>query len=320
MGGRTQSASTSAGAAKGSARTPEKKTDKAAEPRERLAQGRPALERSAQGGKSAGPAFGGAAGVGRGSGDIWQRFISRRVCGVSLGELGRAWDSAKSLFDYTKTGESAKAIASDASAPDNGTGATGNRARISLAVVLLAGIIIFAISLLTTMESIEVANFASDTMSELSGTIQPKLDYSVLLPVSAYQFLLYIIVGTLIFYAHEGIAFAIARLTGGRGTLGAQLYAASVAWLAVSFSLAASLLVPLPCLVFAALLSLALVSLVYLMVYSYARLYSEVHGISFMHSLAIVLLLIVPTLAVWALATNFVADLLGLSYLLSAGV
>jgi hypothetical protein len=249
----------------------------------------------------------GAAGKRPAAAEIWRKAGEYRVYGVSYGAMRRSWEGAKGLFDLKKADDTLKGLVPHA---DD---------RIAMATVLLSGLVVFAIALLMTLESIHVVNFASDTLTEVLGTAQQKLDFGIMLPVTLYYFLLYIVAGTVIFYAHEGVAYALARATGGKGTLTQQIYVSSVLWLALSISLVVWLLIPLPCLVFAAVLSLILVSLLYVMAYMWAKAYSVVHGISLPHAAIIVLLLMVPRLAIWAMVSTRLALLLGIPLSLQGG-
>lgn len=239
--------------------------------------------------------------------EIWRKAEEYGVCGVSYAALKTSWKGALGLFNHKKAAETLEALSKHANN------------RLALAVVLLSGLVIFGLMVLTTFMMIEATNYQSDMIAEIVGSPQPKLDYNILPSIAVYYFLLFAVIGTFIFYAHEGIAYALAHVTGGKGTLAQHLYVSSVVWLAVSISMAAYLFLPFLCLAFATILSLLLVSLLYLMVYMYAKAYSVVHGISFLHALMVVLVLIAPTLALWWFVATALAAVLGIPTSIQVG-
>ncbi len=234
----------------------------------------------------------------------WKEFA---VSGVRLGGLYDAWECAKDFF-YPERRARAEGLA-----------ASGGDARLAFAIIILAGIVIFSIGVLYSLESIYVGNLLLETLGEVTGTEQPRFDLAVLLPSSAFQFLLYVALGSLITIAHEGVAFLLFRMSGGGGTLGQQLHAGGVVWLAAAMSLGASLLLPLPCLQWLAVASMAAITLAYVLIFMSARVYSKVHGVSGIHSAAITLLLLGPRLWVWLAAADVLAGITGISPMIQPG-
>jgi len=228
-------------------------------------------------------------------------------CGVRLGALVEAWESGKSFFVPANRAEAESFAAS------------GNDARLGVAAIVLGGLAIFVIGVLYSLESVYVGNLLLETLSDVTGTAQPRFDIAVLAPSAAFQFLLYAVLGTIITIAYEGVAFLLFRLSGGSGTLARQLHAGGVIWLAAAISLGASLLLPLPCLQWIGVASMAALTLVYTLLFMGARINSRVHDVSAVHSGIIVLLLIGPRLAIWIVATDVLAGLTGISPMIQAG-
>lgn len=208
--------------------------------------------------------------------------------------------SAKALYEPGKLAETLGAMA----------GAADIRA--AYAALALSGLVTLLLAFLTSLESVYLVNYSSDLVSEFSGIPQPRLELDSLVPVVAYQALLYLPFSIAIAVAHEALAFLIMKATGGKGSFSGQLYMAAVIALAISFSGVLSLFIPLPCLQVVAGFGILAINL-YFLLYVSARAYSAVHGISVMHSLGVILLLVIPRFAILAFFTNWLAVLLGLS-------
>jgi len=221
------------------------------------------------------------------------------IWGIRFDAVGKAWDCAKGLFDPQKAPEKLAAMAS------------GGDDRLALGLFALGGFLIFAIWFLSSIEYIYVLNFEFQTVGEITGETLPRLELGVLAPIAAYEFLLWCVLAFIINLAHEGIAFFIARISGGRGTLGGQMYLSSLVWLAISISMVAVLLGPLYLLCIISIASLVLVSLLYLGVYMTARALAIAHKIEFAHALAIALVLAIPRVIMLAIAMDLLAALFG---------
>lgn len=232
--------------------------------------------------------------------EIWKGVEEAQFHGVSLASLRKSWDGAKWLFDPTKA-----------------AGALGDvlpiaDLRLGLAMFFAGGLLIFLLMLTTQAESLYMANFALETVAEITGDAMPQIDTGILAPIALYQFLLYVVFATAVNCAHEGLAFGLARASGGKGTFGRQFYLSSVVWMAVAYSLSATLLAPLFCLGYLGILSVVLVSFIYLMLYTGGRAYSVAHGISLPHGILIALIFGIPRIAVLLMATNLAASMVGL--------
>src|SRR5262249_25012464 len=99
-------------------------------------------------------------------------------------------NAAKDVFYFLRLGESSKKVKN----ADSVLRPLLPLANINLALLLLllSGVIITVLSFLTTYESRNLANFASDTLTEATGVPQAKITMGMLVPVAAFQFLLYV--------------------------------------------------------------------------------------------------------------------------------
>ncbi len=189
--------------------------------------------------------------------------------------------------------------------------------KLACYIFFLSGVITALISFATSIESYYLTNFASDTLSEATGIIPKKIAFASLLPVAVYDFILYIVAGVVISIAFEAAAFAIIKMSGGKGKLSEQFYLSSVIGLAVSFASVLSLLFPLN--VFFSLLCIQIVvgigfmiALAYLILFLNAKAYRMVHDISMLHAITVLLVVGVPRLAVTFFIMNALAPALGL--------
>ena len=182
--------------------------------------------------------------------------------------------------------------------------------RLALGLVLLSGVLLFLIALSTTLVSLQLANFASDALTQVTGVAQQGLTLANLAPVAAFQFVLYVPLNLAITLIYEGLAFGIIRLTGGKGTFAQQLYLSSVAGLSMSFASVLSLFAPLPCIQVVAGIALVLLTL-YILLFVIPKAYTLVHGIGFNHAFAITIILTILKLVALALITNVLAVAMG---------
>jgi hypothetical protein len=257
---------------------------------------------SAIGGSPAQGAGGGRAVPAAAGGRELPRF-PESVFGVRFEAVGKAWDCAKGLFDPKAAPARLAAMAPQAGG------------RLALALFALGGFVIFLIWLLSSIEYIYVLNFESELVGSVTGEALPKLDASVLLPVAAYDFVLWCVAVFIINLAHEGIAFYASRLIGGRGTLPLQLYLSGIVWLAISMSMVAVLVGPLYLLCAVTVASLVFVTLLYLGVYMTARALAAAHGLDFSYALTIAIILAAARVLTISLAIDILSALTGISTL-----
>ena len=232
--------------------------------------------------------------------EVWSDVENSQFHGVSLSSMRTGWDGAKELFDPRRADGVLRKLVPMADA------------RLALAMMLLGGFVIFIFMLATAAESIYMGNLAAQTVSEISGIPQAGLDMSVILPIGLYQFVFYVIFATIANFAQEGIAYGIARATGGKGSFGQQAYLSSIVWMTLSYSLFVTLLAPFFCLAYLGILSVILVSFLYLMVYMGGRAYSIAHGLHPVHGAVISLILTIPKIILLLIATDWFTALMGL--------
>lgn len=183
---------------------------------------------------------------------------------------------------------------------------------LAIGIFLLSGLIVFAMSFLTSLESIYLANYASELISEVKGIPMPSLELSSLLPVVAYQFIIYVVLALALALIFEGISFGLFRISGGRGKFREQLFLASIISLAFSFTTALSLLMPIPLLNVVSSLAI-IVATGYLVFYVTTKAYTIVHDVSFMHALVVLVISGLPRIAVTIFAMQALAAALGLA-------
>jgi hypothetical protein len=235
---------------------------------------------------------------------IWQRIDSCAVYGINYPALKASWDSAKKLFDYKSVDFTLKEALPHANLC------------FAMGTFLLAGLLIFVLAAISMVESIHIANFASETLSDITTTQQPKLSFDIVPVVMVYQFLLYVVIGTVINLLLDGIAYGSIRVTGGKGTLHQQLHLSSLVWLSVAMSTVVSLIAPLPCLGFVAFISMIFITIIYLMVYITGKAYSIAHQIPVWHGLIIAGVLIIPRLLLWIFTMDYLAKLFNITKLM----
>ena len=229
------------------------------------------------------------------------------VAGIKVGDVAKSWQYARDMFSFDRH---TAAIAEAAKTSDAG---------LAFGIIILAGFVLLGIGILNSAEFVLFANAKYDTMAEIMDTDMPSIDYGILIPAAGYQFFLYVVFGTVVMIGCEGIAFGLAKLTGGKGALGQHLYVSSVIWLAAGFSMVSSFLLPLPCIGIAGLLAVFFVTTLYVMVYLYARGYSAVHDISIPHAIAISIIVLLLRFAVWAATVSIVSVALGIDPTITSG-
>ncbi len=222
--------------------------------------------------------------------------------------LDESWEAAKNVFYFLRLTESSRKYKS----LDEVLSPLVPLADLRLAVglILLSGALMTLIALVTTFLSMQLANFASDTLTQVTGIPQESLTLANLVPIAAYQLILYFPINLAVTVAYEALAFGIIKLSGGEGTFTQQLYMASVTGLAMSFATLLSLAAPLPCLQIVAGLALVAITF-YVLFYVNPKVYVIVHRIGFGHALLVTVVLTIPKLIVLAFASNYLALAMG---------
>jgi hypothetical protein len=210
----------------------------------------------------------------------------------------RSWCSAKDLFYHDKIASTLDGALKHADA------------RHTAYIFALAAFVTFIISVIATFESIEMTKYTADILAEVGGTAVP-MDFSGLGAMIVFQYMTYVPV-TLIFIAlHELLVYWMAKSTGGKGTFGQQFYLSSLVSLAMAFLSALYLFMPLPCLGILALLGI-IVGSAYLVLYVNCKAYARVHGISYVHALAISIVLLALRMAASYFLNDAMANTLGI--------
>jgi hypothetical protein len=177
---------------------------------------------------------------------------------------------------------------------------------------LAGGLVAFIFTMLTNLEFFYVLQVETAVLEEVVAQELPMPDISMIMQASLANLIIFVPFALVLNLAFERVAFSIARLTGGKGTLGQHLLLASVVWLAVSMSLAASLFGPFQCLSVITIASMVFLTLLYLLTYTSAKAYSIAHSITMAHALTINILLMIPRIAVWFYLAQATATILGL--------
>ncbi|MDD5171436.1 MAG: hypothetical protein PHF60_00170 [Candidatus ainarchaeum sp.] len=211
--------------------------------------------------------------------------------------FARSWESAKNLFYHDKVASTLDGALKRADA------------RHTAYIFALAALMTFIISVIATLESLEITKYTVDILEEISGTTL-QTDFGNLGALIVFQYTTVPI--TLVFIAiHELLVYRIARLTGGKGTFGQQFYLSSLVSLAMAFLSALYLFMALPCIGILALLGLVIGS-AYLVLYVSPKAYARVHGISYVHAFAINIVLLILRMAALYFISNAMAGLLGI--------
>ncbi len=222
--------------------------------------------------------------------------------------IWESWDAAQNVFYFLRFTKSSRRYKSldEVLAPILRL----SDMRLAITLLILSGAVLSVIALATTFLSMQLANFASDALTQVSGIPQESITLANLGPIVAYQLILYFPVNLIVAIAYEAVAYAIFRSSGGEGTFTQQLYMASVTGLSLALATLLSLASPLPC--FQLVAGVALVAAtVYILLYVNPKMYVIVHRIGFAHALLVSVLLTIPKLIVLALASDYLAVAMG---------
>ncbi len=225
-----------------------------------------------------------------------------------IGDARATWAGSKDVFYLLRMGKRAEGIKSidDVLRPLLPLADL----RLAIVIIVISGVLTAFLALVTTYESMQLANFAADALTQVTGIGQESLSWANLVPIAVFQLLLYVPINLAVTLAYEGLAFGILKVTGGKGTFPQHLYMASVVGLSMAFASALSLFAPLPCLQIVAGIALVIVTL-YLLLYVEPKAYMLVHEVSFWHALAVTIILTIPKLVALAFITNALALLMG---------
>lgn len=222
-------------------------------------------------------------------------------------EAGRIWASAKRLF-YPLGVE--KALKQELPRTD---------LRLGIYVFLAAALVSAILTTAVASWSIYMAAFEYKVLAEVSDIGKTEIWWGDLAPVALFQFLFMVPFSLVFSLVYEGIIYKIMRLTGGKGGFTKQYYLSSLVAFSLAMSLALGFLLPVPCFWLLAVLGILLLTL-YFTFYVNVKAYQLVHGVSYLHALVIVLLLVIPKLLAIMFVANKIAILFGLSEFSLVGV
>lgn len=231
-------------------------------------------------------------------------LVPETVCGVKIESLAKTWGAAKAVFYPKKVSETLEGVFPEADA------------RLAWSVFILAAIITAAIALCTTYESVQLANFNSDTIASVTGTAIPHVSNVEIYQLVILEMILTLPLALVFVPVYEYSAYLLMKASGGKGTFKQQLYMSSIVALAIAFVNLLNFIAPLPC--FPLIVAIAeIILLAYLVLYVSAKIYSRVHNIGYVHALIIVAVLTLIKLAITFLILNYIAGYLGVPSLLN---
>lgn len=214
--------------------------------------------------------------------------------------LGRAWETAKRLFDYGGADD-----ALDKALPSAGI-------RQAAIIFIAAGLLSMVLSLAIYVESLHFAAFTLKALSEVgalaAGNIEP--DYSTLRPFTLFM-LFTLPFAFLLSLAQEGMAYYGLRLTGGRGRFAEQYYLSSFVALGMAMSSGIMVLGPVPCVGMLAFAAYLLMTLYFIFIVR-SRAYARLHGVAHLHAALVVLASCIAVILVGSAVNAAVTGALGL--------
>lgn len=214
-------------------------------------------------------------------------------------KLTRPWESAAGLFDYTKAGD---VLASALPHAD---------ADMAAWVVLISNLIIFLIAAFAIASSGYLANFESQTVTGITGAVEPTVHLSDYTAPLTLLFLVNVPVATILFLLTEWCAFKAFRILGGKGTFAQQLYLSSIVGLAGAFASILNVMSPIMCLQLLGGIALILID-VYLALFVASKAYATAHQLPFFQGLVVSVVVSVLRVIVILAVMNFTAGLLGM--------
>lgn len=218
----------------------------------------------------------------------------------------RVWESTMRLFKHGQVEDTFKAELPKA------------QMRLALMVVLSSSILMAALAIFILLEQINLLDYAYDAAGGREIEVPQLVGEGQVHIFALFQLLFNVPFFVLFTFVYEGLAYGIFRASGGEGRFEGQLYLSSLVVLAMALTSGLGLLMPLPCIDILAFLALTVLTL-YLTLFVQVKAYQVVHGISFLHGLTVVALLLVPRyLALFAL-TNAASALFGLPQPLDLG-
>ena len=199
-----------------------------------------------------------------------------------VNDLRQSWKDAWDFFDYRKTDTTVDGAIARAD--------FRNGVVLFLLGTLFASLVAFILISLSTY----FAAYSYPSISEKGVVAEPDIDMSSIYPVAAFLFLFGLPFSFLLGLVQEGAIAFILKLTGGKGTFRTQYYLGAVVGLSIAIAGMIGFLIPFPLLGLVAVLAEVLVT-IYLMFYIRAKAYARIHDVSYLHSLVINILVLLPT-------------------------
>ena len=222
----------------------------------------------------------------------------------SLSPFIKSWDSAKNLYSPDRVKET---ITDSIKLADVG---------LAVKIFILAAFLSTTLSILALYESLQLVNFTAETVTTILGTAQEMMTIDQLVPFLIMEITSGIPLALALNIGLELVGYKIAKLSGGEGSLAQHLYMMSIIILALAMLNVLSFLMPIPCIQIIAF-AVQVIGLIYFGIYVASRAYSEVHKITMVHSLAIIILVSVIRFTIMAFVINWLGTILNLTNVLN---
>ncbi|VVC04109.1 Uncharacterised protein [Candidatus Bilamarchaeum dharawalense] len=213
--------------------------------------------------------------------------------------LVTSWNSAKELFNPKTIDKTLTEIVGLANL------------RLAVTIFIIAAFLSTLLSILALIESAQLVNFTSETITEALGVEGQKVGFAETAPLALFQLITGLPLALIVNMVGEWIGYRLAKISGGKGTFEKQFYLASVITLSLAMVNVLALLTPIPCVQVIAWMGIV-IGMIYLGAYVMCKAYSMVHEISFVHSLAIVLMVSIMRAAVIIFVMNLISAWLNL--------
>ncbi|MFH1785260.1 MAG: hypothetical protein ABH842_02440 [Candidatus Micrarchaeota archaeon] len=221
----------------------------------------------------------------------------------SFSPFVKSWESAKALFTPKKIDSTLKESIKLADM------------NLAIKIFILASIIATFLTLLGLVEIIYLLNFTSETMTDVFGVEQQMMTLEDIIPLAIFHIITGIPLALFMNIGGEFLAYKIAKISGGKGTLAQHLYLISVITLALAMLNVIALALPIPCIQIIAWI-INIVGMIYLWGYVASKAYSEAHNITFVHSLTIIIIVSIIRFAIMITVINWLTGALNLTEIL----
>ena len=216
-----------------------------------------------------------------------------------MNEVQKTYQNAKNLFYFSRIEKTMKEEMKKADI------------KSALIIIIVSGLLTLLISLGILIEQFYFVNYASDVASEVLSEYFALISWEEIIPYGMFELVFKFPFMVLFFFIYEGIVYYIMKLTGGKGTLEQQLHLSALVALSMAMMSCIGFLLPLPCMNVMAVIALIILT-PYFLLYVNVKVYEIVHGVSFLHSLTVVILLLIPRYWIMFVVTGTFASFLGL--------